>query len=112
MQGVRLSALWGSGGGKRGNHSPHNSSGGLGGRGAGLAFLFAILVAVVIPWSASAHDAAAKDASSAPTPGVYVPSSLVAAAQANPTETFNVIVQGTDSDSTTQVAHQVSNYAA
>ena len=111
-QGVRLSALWGNGGGKRGSGSRHTSSGGSGGRGAGLAFLFAVLVAVVIPWSASAHTAAASDAPSAPTPGVFVPSSLVAAAQANPTETFNVIVQGTESDNTNQVAHQVSNYAA
>ena len=111
-QGVRLSALWGSGGGKRGSGSRNNSSGGSGGRGTGLAVLLAVLVAVVIPWNASAHSATANDAPSSPTPGVYIPSSLVAAAQANPTETFNVIVQGTESDNTNQVAHQVSNYAA
>jgi serine protease AprX len=110
--GVRLSALWGSGGGKRGSGSRHHSSGGSGGRGAGLAFLLAVLVAVVIPWNASAHSATANDAPPAPAPGVFVPSSLVAAAQANPTETFNVIVQGTESNNTSQVAQQVSNYAA
>jgi serine protease AprX len=111
-QGVRLSALWGSGGGKRGSGSRTNSPGGSGGRGVSLALLVAVLVAVVVPWSASAHSAAANNAPSAPTPGVFVPSSLVTAAQANPTETFNVIVQGTESDNTNQVAHQVSNYAA
>ena len=70
---------------------------GKGGRGKKLAFMATLVLALLAPATAAA--------------GAYVPDSLLAAARAHPKRTFQVIVQGTGSR-TSSVASAVTSVAA
>jgi hypothetical protein len=43
---------------------------------------------------------------------IYIPATLLAAAQASPQQTFDVIVQGDGSTNAQKVAQKVANFAA
>jgi serine protease AprX len=83
-QGVRASALWGSG--KRGSGSRSNALWGSGKRRTAL--LATLALVVLVPFGAAASP------SKADTPTAYVTPSLLSAAQGNLADSFNVIVQG------------------
>src|SRR4051812_18810012 len=91
--GVRASALWGSG--KRGTGSRSNALWGSGKRRTAL--LATLALVALVPLGATASPATAgADA--------YVTPTLLAAAQANPTKGFDVIVQGKGNQAAKAVA--------
>ncbi len=94
-RGVRASALWGSG--KRGTGSRSNALWGSGKRRTAL--LATLALVVLVPFGASASP------SKADAPRAYVTPSLLSAAQANATGSFQVIVQGRGGN---QAAHAVA----
>jgi len=95
-RGVRASALWGSG--KRGTGSRSNALWGSGKRRTAL--LATLALVVLVPFGASASP------SKADAPQAYVTPSLLSAAQADPTGSFKVIVQGRGGN---QAAHAVAD---
>ena len=103
--GTRQSALWGTGG-RRGDGSRSSALWGKGGRN-GLALAVLAAFACLVPVAAVAGGS-----SSTPPPGVFVPSTLYAQAQAGPSSSFNVIVQGDGSKQAADVAKQVATWAA
>ena len=91
--GVRASALWGSG--KRGTGSRSNALWGSGKRRTAL--LATLALVALVPLGATAS----------PAPGgadAYVTPTLLSAAQAGPTKTFDVIVQGKGNQAAKAVA--------
>lgn len=86
---TRGNALWGSGKDTGAPKGKLNASWGKGGRRVVLLCAFAL--ALVVPAAGVAGHTATKDSGKTP----LVPASLLAQAQANPQQTFQVIVQGT-----------------
>jgi serine protease AprX len=98
-EGTRSSALWG-----RGSKGESRSSALWGRRGGRSAAVFASLVVVLALPVAGLADNGASASSNA-----VVPADLLAAAQANPDQQFNVIVQGDKAVSSHGVANAVSS---
>ncbi|MFL6030279.1 MAG: S8 family serine peptidase [Gaiellaceae bacterium] len=92
-RGVRASALWGSG--KRGTGSRSNALWGSGKRRTALLATLALVALVPLGATASPANAGAD---------AYVTPTLLSAAQANPTQTFDVIVQGKGNQAAKAVA--------
>jgi serine protease AprX len=110
--GIRMSALWGTGG-RRGEGSRNSVLWGKGGRNSIVTLVATACVAMLVPFAASAQQASSSAATdSSASTNVYAPTSLVSQAQANPQATFNVIVQGADSLDSGQVAQNVATLAA
>ena len=99
--GTRSSALWGSSG--RGGEHRSNALWGRGGRNASFLLLVALAVVICLPAAASAGGGNGNQK------GALVPSSLIASAQANPDQVFNVIVQGTQGNKSDAVAQDVNS---
>ena len=98
-EGTRSSALWG-----RGSKGESRSSALWGRRGGRSAIAFASLVAVLaLPVAGLADNGGSASANA------VVPSALLAAAQANPDQQFNVIVQGDKTLRSHDVANAVSS---
>ena len=91
--GVRASALWGSG--KRGTGSRSNALWGSGKRRTAL--LATLALVALVPLAATASPATAGASA-------YVTPTLLSAAQANPNNTFDVIVQGKGNQAAKAVA--------
>src|SRR5207248_1974174 len=99
-EGTRSSALWG-----RGSKGESRSSALWGRRGGRSAIAFAsLVVALALPVAGFAGSPSTSGSSSA-----VVPADLLAAAQANPNQQFNVIVQGDKALSSHGVASAVSS---
>jgi serine protease AprX len=96
--GTRASALWGNSG-RGGDHRSNALWGSGGGRSAVLLLVAALAVVISLPAAAVAGGN---------EKGAVVPSTLIAAAQANPDQTFHVIVQGTKGSKSDAVAQDVS----
>jgi serine protease AprX len=100
----RSSALWTKGGREKTADSERGNvrSSALWGKGGrGFVALLALLVALMVPAAGTAHNRGEISA--------YVPSSLLAEAEANPDNLFRVIVQGTRGNSSAKIAERVLN---
>ena len=104
-QGERGSALWGSG--TRGGDSRGSALWGKGGRRAGATLLGAALAAVILSFGASADNG-----SGTPASGTFIPAALLSQAQADPSGSFNVIIQGDGSADADHLAHKLGAWAA
>src|SRR5690242_7411524 len=103
-QGERGSALWGSG--TRGEDSRGSALWGKGGRRAGATLLGATLAAVILSFGASADNG-----SGTPASGTFIPAALLSQAQADPSGSFKVIVQGDGSADADHLAHKIAAWA-
>jgi serine protease AprX len=104
-QGERASALWGSG--TRGGDSRGSALWGKGGRRAGATLLGAALAAVILSFGASADNGSGKPAS-----GTFIPAALLSQAQADPSGSYDVIIQGDGSADADHLAHKIAAWAA
>src|SRR5277367_2923260 len=98
ISGSKANALWG---GKRSAGSRSNGLWGGGSRGAALLFA-GVLAALLVTFSSPVAGADSSSGSAFVAPG------LLSEAQANPTESFDVIVQGDMSHQTNWVSQNVS----
>jgi serine protease AprX len=106
--GDRASALWGSN--TRGGDSRGSALWGKGGRRAGATLISAALAAVVLSLGASL-PASASNGNSSPS-STFISAALLSQAQANPSSSYPVIVQGDGSTDADHLAHKIGAWAA
>jgi serine protease AprX len=106
--GDRASALWGSS--TRGGDSRGSALWGKGGRRAGATLISAAFAAVFLSFGASL-PASASNGNSGST-STFIPAALLSQAQADPSSSYAVIIQGDGSDDADHLAHKIAAWAS
>src|SRR3954447_21239015 len=96
----RGSALWGTG--TRGGDSRGSALWGKGGRRAGATLVSAALAGIILTFGASLPATASNGKSQS----TFVPAALLSQAQADPTSSYKVIIQGDGSTDADHLAHK------